>query len=147
MHTGLCALSNGAAADGELMKNCCGVQPVAVTVTAKPVPSGMPVIAVAPTVMPADGVTVIAALLGLAILMLYVPPLQTPALKLTAGVTHEVLQSAGLVTVIEVLHVPVALVAVIVTLLPIGILIIVLPLIVPALVLMTAPALALKATR
>lgn len=73
-------------------------------------------------------------------------PLHIPALKLTPGVAHGALQSAGLVMVTDVLHPPVALAAVMVTLLVIGILIIVLPLTVPADVVMTAPALALKAT-
>ena len=59
---------------------------------------------------------------------------------LTIGPAHGVLQSAGLVTTTLVEQVP--LVAVIVTLLAIGILIILLPLTVPALVVIVAPAVA-----
>jgi len=130
-------------AEGALKVTTCAVHPVAVAVIATLVPNGMPVIAVAPTV-PALAVTT--APFGLLILMLYVVPLQIPALKLTPGVAHAVLQSAGWFTIMLVLHEPVVLVAVIVTLLPIGILIIVLPLTVPALAVTLAPALTLNAT-
>ena len=67
-----------------------------------------------------------------------------PALKLTAGVAHGVLQPDGLLTVKLLLHVP--LLAVIVRLVPMEMPVTVLPLTVPLLTLMDEPEVALKAT-
>ena len=79
-------------------------------------PSGIFVTAVAVSV---PALVVIVAPLGLLMLIEYVLPAQVPALKLTAGVAHGVVQSAGATIVIDDVQPPVT-VAVTVTLTPVG---------------------------
>jgi hypothetical protein len=141
VQTGLCAVRSGAMTAGGLIVIICGAHPVAVAVIVTAEAIAIPVIEVAVTV-PVEAVMV--ALFGFDILMLYVLPLQMPALKLAGGDAHGVVQSAGLVTIAEVTQAP--LVAVIVTLVPTVIPVTVLPLTVPVLAVTVAPALALKAT-
>ena len=71
-------------------------------------------------------------------------PVQLPTVNPAEAVAHAVVQSAGLLTVMEVLQAPI--VAVSVTLPAIGMLIMLLPLTVPAVVVTVAPAVALKLT-
>ena len=96
--------------------------------------------------MPDDGTIV--APFGLDTLMLYVVPLQIPALKLAPAPAHCVVQSTGCATVTDVLQPPVALVAVITTLVVLLVTVTMLPLTVaPAPDTVTvAPALMLMAT-
>jgi hypothetical protein len=97
-----------------------------------------------PVTVPADDVKT--EVLLLAKYTLYVVPVLTPWLKLADGVTHGVLQSAGLFTRIEELHPPPAAVAVISTFVPTGTLMTELPLTTPALTVMVLPGSALNVT-
>ena len=85
----------------------------------------------------------IVALFGLLILIVYVAPLQIPALNEASGLVHGELQSTGEFTISEVTHAP--LVAVNVTFAPTVTPVTVFPDIVPELAVITAPAEALKA--
>jgi hypothetical protein len=104
------------------------------------VPTGIALIVV---VLTLPAVAEMVALFGLVKLILYVVPLQTPALNDAVGVLHGALQSAGEFTISEVTHDP--LVAVNVTLVPTVIPVTVFPDIVPELAVTTAPAEALNA--
>jgi hypothetical protein len=107
---------------------CCELQPLNDDVTVTGVPVGIPVIAVV-VIVPKE--EVIIAPLGLLILILYVSPLQIPALNDANGDPQGVEQSNGEFTLIEVEHNP--SIAVNITVVPIGILITVFPETVPAL--------------
>ena len=108
---------------------CCELQPLNDDVTVTGVPVGSPVIAVVVTVPKEEEII---APFGLLILILYVSPLQIPALNDANGDPQGVEQSTGEFTWIEVEHKP--SVPVKETVVQIGILITVFPETVPALV-------------